>query len=210
MYLGNGQNLADTLRLEYDDWYFATEGKQMRFHRYKTKGRNKNGSEVIFPITPEIQEILDRHASKPKLDQRVFPIMSKFITAEQEMWVVQRYNKYIHNHMKKVTKLLDIKAPLTPAWARHSFATNLTSTGNVPDRYIQGGMGHSDSGDITSKYIGPYPLKKLLEYNAYLLNVIDEDDNKEVNAADKKGELLELLKSMSEEERAALMEEALK
>ena len=50
----------------------------------------------------------------------------------------------------------------------------------------------------------------MLEYNAYLLNVIDEGDNKEVNAADKKGELLELSKSMSEEERAALMAEASK
>ena len=211
MYLGNGQNLADTLRLEYDDWYFATEGKQMRFHRHKTKGRNKNGSEVIFPVTHEIQEILDRHANKPKLGQRVFPIMSKFITAEQEMWVVQRYNKYIRNHMKKVTKLLDIKAPLTPTWARHSFATNLTSTGNVPDRYIQGGMGHSDSGDITSKYIGPYPLKKMLEYNSYLLKVIDdEEENKEENATEQKDKLLEMLKNMTEEERAALMEEASK
>ncbi len=113
--------------------------------------------------------------------------------------------------MKKVTKLLDIKAPLTSTWARHSFATNLTSTGNVPDRYIKGGMGHSDSGDITSKYIGPYPLRKMLEYNSYLLKVIDdEEDNKEVNTIDKKGELLELLKSMSEEERAALMAEASK
>ena len=51
---------------------------------------------------------------------------------------------------------------------------------------------------------------KMLEYNAYLLNEIEDDENKEVNAADKKGELLELLKSMSEEERAALMEEASK
>ena len=31
MYLGDGQNLADTLRLEYDGWYFATHGKQLRF-----------------------------------------------------------------------------------------------------------------------------------------------------------------------------------
>ena len=30
MYLGDGQNLADTLRLEYDGWYFATHGKQLR------------------------------------------------------------------------------------------------------------------------------------------------------------------------------------
>ena len=56
-------------------------------------------------------------------------------------------------------------------------------------------MGHSSSGDITSKYIGAYPLKKMLEYNAYLLNEIEEGDNKEMNATDKKGELLELLKT---------------
>ena len=31
MYLGDGQNLADTLRLTYDGWYFATHGKQLRF-----------------------------------------------------------------------------------------------------------------------------------------------------------------------------------
>ena len=72
-------------------------------------------------------------------------------------------------------------------------------------------MGHSSSGDVTSKYIGAYPLKKMLEYNSYLLKVIDdEEENKEENAPDKKGELLELLKSMSEEERAALMAEASK
>ena len=50
----------------------------------------------------------------------------------------------------------------------------------------------------------------MLEYNAYLLNEIKEGDNKEMNATDKKGELLELLKNMSEEERAALMAEASK
>ena len=112
--------------------------------------------------------------------------------------------------MAKVAKLLDMEQKSTSTWARHSFATNLNSTGIVPDRYISDSMGHSSSGDITSKYIGAYPLKKMLEYNAYLLNEIEEGDNKEMNATDKKGELLELLKNMSEEERAALMAEASK
>ncbi|MGN0067501.1 MAG: hypothetical protein ACI38V_07845 [Bacteroides sp.] len=53
-------------------------------------------------------------------------------------------------------------------------------------------------------------LKEMLEYNAYLLNEIEEGDNKEMNATDKIDELLELLKNMSEEERAALMAEASK
>lgn len=60
MYLGDGQNLADTLRLTYDDWYYSTHGKQMRFLRHKTRDRNESASEVIFPITPELKAILDK------------------------------------------------------------------------------------------------------------------------------------------------------
>lgn len=203
MYLGDGQNLADTLRLEYDGWYFSTHGKQLRFLRHKTKDRNRDDSEVVFPVTSEIQKILDRYANEPKLGRRVFPIMSQFISAEKETWVIQRYNKYIRAHMKKVAKLLDLGVAPTSTWARHSFATNLNNTGVVPEKYIKDSMGHSSSGDITSKYIGAYPLKKMLEYNKYLLKDIDsEDDNKTA--------LLELLKNMSAEERAALMAEASK
>lgn len=202
MYLGDGQNLADTLRLEYDEWYFATHGKQFRFLRHKTKERNKKSSEVIFPITPEIKKILDKYANEPKLGQRVFPIMKQFLTPEKEMWVVQRYNKYIRKHVRKVAGMLKIEQQPSPTWARHSFATNLNNSGRVPYKYISDSMGHSSSGDITSNYIGTYPLAKMLEYNSYLLN--------ENGPADDKAALLNLLKGMSEEERAALMAEASK
>ena len=109
MYFANGQNLADTLRLEYDNWYFSSQGNQLRFQRHKTKGRTKGGSEVIFPVTPEIQKILDRYGNKPKLGERVFPILDKSKTPEQELWVIQRYNKYIRKHMKKVAALLKLE-----------------------------------------------------------------------------------------------------
>lgn len=200
MYLGDGQNLADTLRLEYDGWYFATHGKQLRFLRHKTRERNEDASEVIFPVTPEIKKILDKYANKPKLGQRVFPIMSQNITAEKEIWVIQRYNKYIRKHMKMVAELLGMEQQPSPTWARHSFATNLNNSGRVPYKYISDSMGHSSSSDITSNYIGTYPLEKMLEYNAYLLKDSKPDDNK--------AELLKLLRSMSAKERKALMKEA--
>jgi len=200
MYLSDGQNLADTLRLEYDGWYFATHGKQLRFLRHKTRERNEDASEVIFPITPEIKKILDKYANEPKQGQRVFPIMSQGITPDKEIWVIQRYNKYIRKHMEIVAKLLGLEQFPTPTWARHSFATNLNNSGRVPYKYISDSMGHSSSGDITSNYIGTYPLEKMLEYNAYLL--------KESKPADNKAELLELLRSMSAKERKALMKEA--
>ena len=102
--------------------------------------------------------------------------------------------------MKMVAELLGMEQQPSPTWARHSFATNLNNSGRVPYKYISDSMGHSSSGDITSNYIGTYPLDQMLEYNAYLL--------KENNPADSKAALLELLKRMSEEERAALMKEA--
>ena len=200
MYLGDGQNLADTLRLEYDGWYFATHGKQLRFLRHKTRERNEDASEVIFPITPEIKKILDKYANEPRQGQRVFPIMSKDITPDKEIWVIQRYNKYIRKHMEIIAKLLGLEQLPTPTWARHSFATNLNNSGRVPYKYISDSMGHSSSGDITSNYIGTYPLEKMLEYNTYLL--------KESKPTDSKAELLELLRNMSAKERKALMKAA--
>ena len=202
MYFANGQNLADTLRLEYDNWYFSSQGKQLRFQRHKTKGRTKGGSEVIFPVTPEIQKILDRYGNKPKLGERVFPILDKSKTSEQELWVIQRYNKYIRKHMKKVAALLKLEQTPTSTWARHSFATNLNNSGCVPREYIQSSMAHSSNNDVTSKYIGSYPLPKMQEYNSYLLKIPQT-----VNSTE---DLLKILKAMSEEERAALMEEASK
>jgi len=164
MYLGDGQNLADTLRLTYDDWYFATHGKQLRFFRR----------------------------------ERVFPIMSKSITADQEIWVIQRYNRYIREHMAIVSEILGMQERPTSTWARHSFATNLNNSDNVPYKYICDSMGHSSSGDITSKYIGAYPLKRMLEYNAYLL---DENGGKSSSAV-----LLEQLQGLSEAEQKEILD----
>lgn len=200
MYLGDGQNLADTLRLTYDEWYFATHGKQLRFLRNKTKDRNESASEVIFPVTEELQKIMDQYASEPKLGRRVFPIMSELITPEQEIWVIQRYNKYVRKHMAVVADLIGMEQKPSPTWARHSFATNLNNSGKVPYKYISDSMGHSSSGDITSNYIGAYPLNKMLEYNWYLLH-----DEAEKNEKTDKQALISLLKNMSEEERKELL-----
>lgn len=62
-------------------------------------------------------------------------------------------------------------------------------------------MGHSGAGDITSNYIGAYPLEKMLEYNHYLLN---EKPKGIAHHVDKKA-LLEMLKGLSKEERMELM-----
>lgn len=62
-------------------------------------------------------------------------------------------------------------------------------------------MGHSSSNDITSNYIGAYPLEKMLEYNWYLLN----EKPAENHTTDKLQAIRELMKDMSEEERKVLL-----
>ena len=69
----------------------------------------------------------------------------------------------------------------------------------VPYKYISDSMGHSGGGDITSNYIGAYPLEKMLQYNKYLLNeVVDTDANTTKNSGDT---LFEMLKNMSKEDK---------
>ena len=120
---------------------------------------------------------------------------------DKELWVIQRYNKYIGKHMGKVADILGLEQKPTSTWARHSFATNLNNSGKVPYKYISDSMGHSSSGDITSNYIGAYPVEKMVEYNWYLLN----EREKSSQQATSKQELLTLLKSMTEAEREELL-----
>lgn len=90
----------------------------------------------------------------------------------------------------------------SPTWARHSFATNLNSSGVVPYKYISDSMGHSGNGDITSNYIGAYTLKKMLEYNHYLLNEVSPQ--KEIPTTDHES-LIKMLKGLSEEQKKAIV-----
>lgn len=102
--------------------------------------------------------------------------------------------------MAVIADLIGMEQKPSPTWARHSFATNLNNSGKVPYKYISDSMGHSSSGDITSNYIGAYPLNKMLEYNWYLLH-----DEAEKNEKTDKQALISLLKNMSEEERKELL-----
>ncbi len=104
--------------------------------------------------------------------------------------------------MAKVAELLGMEQRPSPTWARHSFATNLNNSGVVPYKYISDSMGHSGNGDITSNYIGAYPLEKMLKYNRYLLN--EESPEKSGEITDNKA-LIEMLKGLSDEEKEAII-----
>lgn len=174
-YLCNGCNLYDLALLRYDDYYEISEHKAFRFFRHKTAEHSEAGSEVIVPIIQPLKEILDRIAAPVGFGQLVFPfILGEGVDPESKEAVnkIHQENKNIAKRMKSIAPLVGIKDEPTSTYARHSFATNLSQQG-VPLDYVSFAMGHStgNRGQITKRYISPYPIYKQMEYNSKLLLV---------------------------------------
>lgn len=174
-YLCNGCNLYDLALLRYDDYYMISDNKAFRFFRHKTTEHSEAGAEVIVPIIPPLKVILDRIAAPVAFGQLVLPfLLGEGIDPESKQAVnkIHQENKNIADRMEKIAPLVGINDSPTSTYARHSFATNLSQQG-VPLEYVSFAMGHStgNRGQITKRYISPYPIYQQMEYNSKLLLV---------------------------------------
>ncbi len=174
-YLCNGFNMADAGRLIYDNYYYKTDGKAFRFNRKKTSRRSADGSEVIVPIIPPLQYVLDEIAAPPTRDGFVFPDILKGAETEElrRKYTVQENSNVKDRVIKICHEALHWDESICPSgtWCRHSFATNLHNAGVDMD-YISESMGHASSDHaITQIYIEHYPLEIQMENNSKLLNI---------------------------------------
>lgn len=183
MYLGAGLNLADLLRLRYDDFYFSHGKAMFRFQRKKVAGRTD--AEVVFPILPEIRIILDRQGEKEERSGLVFGYLKDKlgrIDEREERRLCALINSTIRARMKNVAKAVGLEVEPSPTWCRHSFATNLIQAG-VPKDYVSASMAHSSgSSDITDNYIERYSREQMVEYNSRLLANTSKNDTERLKA----------------------------
>lgn len=179
-YLCNGFNLVDAGLLEYNRFYFQKDCKALLFIRKKTAGRNKQASEVIIPIIPALQFVLDEIAAEPAEGARVFPNILKGCDESDEVTIrknTKQENKNVKDRVERICKeVLQWEVFPSGSWCRHSFATNLAHAG-IDRVYIDESMGHVVRGTTTDLYIDTYPLETQMLYNSKLLNVNFEEEN---------------------------------
>ena len=174
-YLCNGCNLYDLALLRFDDYYQMSGGKAFRFFRHKTKDHADNGSEVIVPITPPLKKILSELAAPETNGGLVFPFLlgeKLHPDSKEARNKIHMESNYLMKRMRNVAEALRWETSPSSTYARHSFATNLSQQ-EVPLDYISFAMGHcvGNRGNITKRYISPYPLERMMAYNSLLLDL---------------------------------------
>ena len=190
-YLCNGFNLADAVHLTYNEHYFISGRQSFQFIRQKTEERSE--VEVVIPIIPALQVILDEVAAPPVKGTLVFPeIYGDAQTPEQKKRRVAMENQNIKKRVRRLVESLGWSIQPSGIWCRHSFATNLTHAG-VPHNYISESMGHAVDNNITNRYIDAYPLSQQMAFNSKLLKLNDEPD------------IMEELKDLTPEQLKALI-----
>lgn len=178
-YLGNGLNVANMADLTYNEHYHNSNDTELAFMRKKTGDRTNDKSFVIIPIdlTP-VQALLARLANKPVAGGYVFPINKDGESEAVKEEHARKCNANIRKALSKLAPLAGLDATPTAAWARHSFATNLSNAG-VPIKYIDSSMGHTDGKEVINFYLGGYPHGKRVEYNSLLLPMMKQQRERE-------------------------------
>lgn len=90
--------------------------------------RQKTGTPVNVPLLESANELIKKYEDHPKCEALVFPVLSN-----------QKMNAYL----KEIADLCEISKELTFHIARHTFATTITLSNNVPIDTVSKMLGHT-------------------------------------------------------------------
>lgn len=161
LYLCNGINVADFVRLRFRD---IVNG-EICFVRQKTERTTRTRKEIRVIVTDRMQAIIDRWGNPPAPDRFIFPVLDGSEDAMRRKLKTQFLTRAINKRMKEVGEQLGI-GPISTYCARHSFATVLKRAGaNIA--YISESLGHSDL-KTTENYLASFEREER-EKNAEIL-----------------------------------------
>ena len=163
MYLCNGINTADLVRLKYKN---IVDG-EIGYVRQKTANTTNTIKEIKAIITPEMQKIIDRWGNPPNPDSLIFPLIKPTDDPLMHKKRTKDLTKRINEHMKVIGEKLGING-ISTYTARHSYATVLKRSGaNIA--YISESLGHN-SLKTTESYLASFEKEERQKNAALLTN----------------------------------------
>ncbi len=125
--------------------------------------RKKTNTVSNIPILPVAQVIIDRYKDHPETinSNKVLPVASN-----------QKMNAYL----KEIADLCEINKNLTTHMARHTFATTITLSNDVPIETVSKMLGHSSLG-ITQHYAKVLTPKISNDMAVLKKKLADKEDN---------------------------------
>ena len=161
LYMCNGINVSDMMRLRYSD----IVGGEIYYKRQKTINTTRSQKDIRVAITPPMVEIIERWGNPPHPDNFIFPHLNGKETPIEIRRKTQTLLRHINRAMAYISEKLGIEH-ISSYTARHSFATVLKRSGaNIA--YISESLGHS-SLQTTQNYLASFERDER-ERNAHLL-----------------------------------------
>jgi len=148
-YYGQGINFIDIAHLKWEN----IVNNRVYYRRMKT------GEPMNFLIQPFHQLLFDfyRPLTYSSNDAYIFQILNKkaHLTAKQRQNRTHKVITRVNQDLKTIAQMAGISTPLTTYVARHTFATVLKHSKNVPISVISQAMGHQTEA-ITNTYLADF------------------------------------------------------
>lgn len=161
LYLCNGINVADFVKLRYRD----IQDGEICYVRQKTERRTKTRKVIRAILVAQMQSIIDRWGNEVKPNNFIFPIFTGEETPAEQKYKTNFITSLINRKMRQIGKTLEFGS-ISTYTARHSFATVLKRSG-ASIAFISESLGHTDL-KTTENYLASFE-KEEREKNAALL-----------------------------------------
>jgi integrase/recombinase XerD len=155
IYNAYGMNVRDILNLNDS----SIKKGNIHFVREKTKRTNKEEKEIVVPITPHMQHVIDTY--RGEAGPYIFNVFKQGMSAEEKIKASDAFVTFINDHMERLKDLINasekkgkIEAPVTTYAARHAFGTITIRNGNSME-FLQEAYGHANL-STTQGYFGGF------------------------------------------------------
>lgn len=157
LYRCNGVNMADLIRMKWSN----IRGTHLVFVRMKTENTKHAIEEIASPISPKVQELLDKVGVKDS--PYILGYLNDGYNESTFRNKLKKVRRITNKNLKFICEKLDLSVKLDCGGARYAYASCLKRSGRSTDD-ISEMLGHS-SVQVTKRYLDSLDMDKTNEIN---------------------------------------------